>query len=67
MRKLYGFNRRQAPLELVCPGGRISLERLPHGTVRVRFTAEAGELAFEHHGWRGSVTLRHEANGAKEE
>lgn len=42
----FGTNRRQHPLRIDVPGGRIILSREMHGTVLVRFTADAGEIVI---------------------
>ena len=44
MRVVFGENRRQKPLEIVTPGGTITLSREIHGTVLVRLGAVAGVL-----------------------
>lgn len=47
MKLMVGFNRRQKPIELRTPGGRITISREPHGTILVRLDAEAGEIVVD--------------------
>jgi hypothetical protein len=47
MKLLHGFNRRQKPLELICPGGRITISREPHGTILVRVQGENGVVEVD--------------------
>lgn len=47
MKIIFGDNRRQKPIELLCPGGRIIVARAFGGTVIVRFLADAGKVEIE--------------------
>jgi len=63
MKLMVGYNRRQKPLELVCPGGRIKITREPHGTMLVEVLADAGEVVVDTEALRdyaGRVRLTHE-------
>lgn len=56
---IFGKNRRQKPLVILCPAGRITVERMPHGTVKLSLVADGGRLElvpgrFE---WAGTATL----------
>jgi len=65
MKLLIGYNRRQKPLELTCPGGRITVSRDPHGTILVRIDADAGavEIDPKTRDYVGLVRLTHERTG----
>jgi hypothetical protein len=65
MKLLLGFNRRQKPLELRTPGGRITISREPYGTILVRLDAEAGEIVIDpkSKGYVTQVRLVHERGG----
>lgn len=41
---VFGENRRQKPIELRCPAGRIRIARARTGVVEVEFVAEAGRI-----------------------
>lgn len=43
---MFGKNRRQNPLLIDVPGGRVTISREPHGTVVVRLLGEAGEVVI---------------------
>lgn len=62
MIRLFGFNRRQKPVELRCPGGRLVVSREPHGTVLVRFIGDGGRIEVEPGGreWQAQVRIKHE-------
>lgn len=62
MKLVFGDNRRQKPIELLCPGGRIIVARAFGGTVIVRFLADAGKIEHEAGGkeWAAGVRLLHE-------
>lgn len=47
MKLVFGENRRQRPLELLCPGGRIIVTREFGGTVLVQILADAGVVAID--------------------
>jgi len=63
MKLVFGANRRQQPIELVCPGGRIVVSRTFGGTVLVRFLADNGtvEIGPDPKEYVTSVKLIHEA------
>ena len=66
MKLMVGYNRRQKPLELVCPGGRIKITREPHGTMLIEVLADAGEVVVDAKVTRdyvGRVRLTHERKG----
>lgn len=62
---MFGFNRRQLPLAIQVPGGRVEISREAHGTVVVRFLAEAGEVqvAPGAKDYVTSVRITHEEKG----
>jgi len=62
---MVGWNRRQKPIELICPGGRITVSRDPHGTILVRLQADAGavEVDPKSKDYLGLVRLTHERTG----
>ncbi len=47
MKLVFGDNRRQKPIELLCPGGRIVIARAFGGTVLVRLVADGGAVEVE--------------------
>lgn len=62
----FGYNRRQKPLRIGCPGGSIELHREIHGTVAVHFAPDGEKMAdhvgrVEVNGERQTVRLIHEA------
>lgn len=66
MKLIFGDNRRQKPLELLCPGGRIIVSREFGGTVLVRFLADGGvvEVDPEAKDYATGVRLVHESEDA---
>lgn len=67
MKLVFGDNRRQKPLELLCPGGRIIVSREFGGTVLVRFLADGGgviEVDHEAKDYAAGVRLVHESEDA---
>lgn len=63
---VFGENRRQKPLELRCPGGKIVISRAPHGTVRVELQAEAGAIeVVSERDFSTVVELVHESDEAQ--
>lgn len=59
---VFGRNRRQKPLELRCPGGRIVVSRAPHGTIEIQLIAENGKIEHKdtNAAWHQTVRLVHE-------
>lgn len=65
MKLMHGFNRRQKPLELICPGGRIVISRQPHGTILVEIKADAGTVVVDPKSqeWAAALRLTHGEEG----
>ena len=59
---IFGFNRRQKPVELRCPGGRITVSRTFGGGVLVEFVSEGGQIEQlkRERDWVAAVRLHHE-------
>lgn len=71
MKLVYGQNRRQKPIELICPGGRIVIARAFGGTIIVRLFADNGTVEVEDSldpgsGYKGGMRLVHEAGESHE-
>ncbi len=47
MKLVFGDNRRQKPIELLCPGGRIVVARAFGGTIIVRLFVDNGAVEVE--------------------
>jgi hypothetical protein len=64
MKLVFGDNRRQKPIELLCPGGRIVVSRVFGGTVLVRFLADNGQIEIEagSKDYAAGVRLLHETS-----
>lgn len=64
MKLVFGDNRRQKPIELLCPGGRIVISREFGGSVLVRFLADGGAVEVPPgKGWAQDVKLVREEPG----
>ena len=58
MKLVFGDNRRQKPLELLCPGGKIVISREFGGAVMVKVVADAGRVvASPDSDWSAVVRL----------
>lgn len=44
MKIVFGRNRRQKPIELLCEQGKVTISRDPHGVIRVSLVAENARL-----------------------
>jgi len=61
MKIVFGDNRRQKPIELLCPGGKIVVSREFGGAVLVKVVADAGRVkAAADNEWHAAVRLERE-------